>query len=79
MLLLAPFGRSAAINTLYLYFSLNTLIYLERLFSLIVKCRLVFKLPVGGNLYSSLARLLGDFPATVTPSKLYAHFKFVIN
>ena len=39
----------------------------------------IFKLPVGGNLYSLSARLLGDFPTTFTPSKLYAHFKFNIN
>ena len=38
------------LNTLYLYFPLNTLIYLnKRLFSLFLK----IKLPVGGNLYSS--------------------------
>ena len=40
---------------------------------------LVFKLPVGENLHSSQALLFGDFPATVTPSKLYAHFKFNVN
>ena len=34
------------------------------------------KLPVGGNLYSLSARLLGDFPATVTSPKLSANFKF---
>ena len=39
---------------------------------------LVFKLPVGGNLYCSLARLLGDFPTTVTPSKLYAHLNLLL-
>ena len=42
------------LNTLYLYFSLSTLIYLEyTTFFLIFKRRLVFKLPVGENLYSS--------------------------
>ena len=45
----------------------------------ILKCHLVFKLPVGENLYSSYALPLRDFPATVTPSELYAHFKFNIN
>ena len=40
------------LNTLYLYFSLSTLIYLKyRSFFFIFKCCLVFKLPVGRNLY----------------------------
>ena len=42
------------LNTLYLYFSLNTLVYLKYTsFFSISKYRLVFKLPVGENLYSS--------------------------
>ena len=66
------------LNTLYLYFSLNTLICLKYTsFFFIFKYRLVFKLPVRGNLYSSWARLLGDFLATDDQSsKLHAHFKF---
>ena len=59
------------------FFSKHTYILKRTSFFSNFKCRLVFKLPVGGNLYSSYTRwLLGDFPATVTPSKLYANFKF---
>ena len=42
----------------------------------IFKCRPAF---LGENLYSSKALLLEDFPATATPSELYAHFEFNIN
>ena len=42
------------LSSLCLYFPLNTLIYLnKRLFLYFLKYRLVFKLPLGGNLYSS--------------------------
>ena len=76
--LIKPFLRVRQpkyLDTLYLYFSPNTLTYLKYTFFFFTfKCRLVFKLPVGGNLYSSQARLLGSFSATVV-----ARFKFNIN
>ena len=40
------------LSIIYLYFSLNTLVYLKHAFFLYFKCRL-FEVPVGENLYSS--------------------------
>ena len=69
--------RQDAALHIYFFFSKHTYMLKRTSFFSIFKCRLVFKLPVGGNLYSSYTRwLLGDFPAPVTPSKLYANFKF---
>ena len=46
--------NTLTVNTLYLYFSLTTLVYLKYTsFFFIFKCHLGFKLRVGGNLYSS--------------------------